>query len=283
MSQQVKMVVCDLDGTLLFDPKRITKRTKKTIRQLRKQGILFGICSGRSALALQQKVKTWGIENDVDFVLGFNGAMFWDPKTGVVESRLELKPEDIQPIMDACQGYQFAFGEYQGNDMIVTAINFLTKAMGGRNELGMKQVTPQELIRPALKFMAVGMPWTLNRWWKSDRKETLTSARVFRSGPFLFEFVNRDLSKLEGIKTVCQKYGVQLDEVVTFGNDNNDVEMITGTIGVAMSNANQAVKEVSSYITTSNFTDGVAKFIEANILNPNAKPLVAKNIPSSKS
>lgn len=283
MSQQVKMVVCDLDGTLLFDPKRITKRTKKTIRQLRKQGILFGICSGRSALALQQKVKTWGIENDVDFVLGFNGAMFWDPKTGAVESRLELKPEDIQPIMDACQGYQFTFGEYQGNDMIVTAINFLTKAMGGRNELGMKQVTPQELIRPALKFMAVGMPWTLNRWWKSNRKETLTSARVFRSGPFLFEFVNRDLSKLEGIKTVCQKYDVQLDEVVTFGNDNNDVEMIAGTIGVAMSNANQAVKEVSSYITTSNFTDGVAKFIEANILNPNAKPLVAKNIPSSKS
>ena len=283
MSQQVKMVVCDLDGTLLFDPKRITKRTKKTIRQLRKQGILFGICSGRSALALQQKVKTWGIENDVDFVLGFNGAMFWDPKTGFVESRLELKPEDIQPIMDACQGYQFTFGEYQGNDMIVTAINFLTKAMGGRNELGMQQVTPQELIRPALKFMAVGMPWTLNRWWKSNRKETLTSARVFRSGPFLFEFVNRDLSKLEGIKTVCQKYDVQLDEVVTFGNDNNDVEMIAGTIGVAMSNANQAVKEVSSYITTSNFTDGVAKFIEANILNPNAKPLVAKNIPSSKS
>ncbi len=54
--------------------------------------------------------------------------------------------------------------------------------------------------------------------------------------------------------------------------------MIAGTIGVAMSNANQAVKEVSSYITTSNFTDGVANFIEAHNLNTNAKPLVAKNI-----
>lgn len=281
MSQQVKMVVCDLDGTLLFDPKRITKRTKKTIRELRKQGILFGICSGRSALALQQKVKTWGIENDVDFVLGFNGAMFWDPKTGVVESQLELKPEDIQPIMDACRGYPFTFGEYQGNDMIVTSINFLTKAMGGRNELSMKQVSEQELLQPALKFMAIGMPWTLNKWLKSNRKETLTTARVFRSGPFLFEFVNRNLSKLEGIQTVCEKYNVQLDEVVTFGNDNNDVEMIAGTIGVAMKNANHAVKEVSSYITSSNFKDGVAKFIEENILDPNAKPLVAKNIPSS--
>lgn len=278
MERQVKMVVCDLDGTLLFDPSRITKRTKKTIRKLRSQGILFGICSGRSAIALQQKVRTWGIENDVDFVLGFNGAMLWDPKSGKVESQLELKPEDIKPIMDACKGYNFAFGEYQDQNMIVSKINFLTQAMGGRNELGLKQVSKKELLRPALKFMAIGMPWTVGKWLKSDCRSTLKTARVFRSGPFLLEFVHRDLSKLEGIKTICNKYNVRLDQVVTFGNDNNDLEMLEGTIGVAMGNALKNVKAVSSYVTCSNFRDGVAKFIEKNILDPNAKALHAKNI-----
>lgn len=278
MGKQVRMVVCDLDGTLLFDPTRITKRTKKTIRALRKQGVLFGICSGRSTIALQQKVKTWGIENDVDFVLGFNGAMFWDPETGKTEAQMGLKPEDIQPIMDACDGYNFSFGEYHGKNMIVSKINFLTRSMGGCNELGLKQVSKEELLRPALKFMAVGMPWTLNKWLKSGRKKTLQTARVFRSGPFLLEFVNRSLSKLEGIKTVCKKYGVELDEVVTFGNDNNDLEMLEGTIGVAMANALSNVKAVSSYVTTSNYKDGVARFIEENILGDHPKPLVAKNI-----
>ena len=43
MDKPVKMVVCDLDGTLLYNTKKITERTKKAIRAIRRQGILFGV------------------------------------------------------------------------------------------------------------------------------------------------------------------------------------------------------------------------------------------------
>ena len=266
MEKPVKMVVCDLDGTLLRDPGHITGRTKKAIRALRKKGILFGICSGRSTVALKKKVKTWGIENDVDFVLGFNGAMYWDPKTGQTEAGYELAAKDIPQIVSSCKNFPFSFAEYEEGKMISTKKSFLTDRMAARNELKFEEVSAKELEKPAYKFMAVGMPWTVSKYLKSGRANRLKNVRVFRSGPFLLEFVNEKLSKLEGVRMVADKYGIALDEVVSFGNDNNDLEMLEGTTGVAMSNALDSVKKVSTYVTSSNLKDGVAEFIEKNIL-----------------
>lgn len=266
MGSSIKMVVCDLDGTLLKHPKKISERNKKAIREMRKKGVLFGVCSGRSAIALQKKLKTWGIDKDVDFVLGFNGAMYWDPATDQVQAAYALNAEDIPPILDACKGYPFSFSQYEGLKMLSTRKNFLTAAMAGRNELEFVTVPVEELKKRTYKFMAVGMPWTVSKYLKSGRANQLKNVRVFRSGPFLLEFVNEKLSKLEGVRMVADKYGIALDEVVSFGNDNNDLEMLEGTTGVAMSNALDSVKKVSTYVTSSNLKDGVAEFIEKNIL-----------------
>lgn len=144
--------------------------------------------------------------------------------------------------------------------------------MAARNELGKKQVSQKELEKSTLKLMAVGWPWTLNRWLKSGNKNQLKEARVFQSGPFLLEFVHKDLSKLEGVKKAAEKYGASLDEVVTFGNDNNDLEMLAGTQGVAMANALPAIKAAAPYLTLSNRQDGVADFIEKYILTDAIPP-----------
>lgn len=266
MDKPVKMVVCDLDGTLLKDPAHISARTKEAIRKLRRQGILFGICSGRSTIALKQKIRTWGIENDVDFVLGFNGAMYWDPKTDQIEAGYEIAGEDIPQIIQSCKGFPFSFAEYEDGKMLATKKSLLTGRMAARNELKFVTVRPQDLEKRAYKFMAVGMPWTVSKYLKSGKASQLKNVRVFRSGPFLLEFVNENLSKLEGVKMAAQKHGIKLDEVVSFGNDNNDLEMLEGTIGVAMANALDSVKKVSTFVTSSNTRDGVAEFIEKNIL-----------------
>ncbi|MBF0579193.1 Cof-type HAD-IIB family hydrolase [Erysipelotrichaceae bacterium RD49] len=275
MANAIKMVVCDLDGTLLKHPKKISKRNKKAIRQMRKQGVLFGVCSGRSAIALKKKLQTWGIDKDVDFVLGFNGAMFWDPHTDQMQATYPLKAKDIPPILEACKGYPFSFSQYEGMKMLSTRKNLLTSAMAGRNELEFETVPVEELEKQTYKFMAVGMPWTLSKWLKSGRKDQLKTARVFRSGPFLLEFVNPHLSKLEGVRMVAKKFGIKLDEIAAFGNDNNDLEMIEGTVGVAMKNALLAVKAKASYITDSNWNDGVAAWCEKYVLaDTHPKPIM---------
>lgn len=268
----VKMVVCDLDGTLLNASSRVSSRTQEAIRALRKQGVLFGICSGRSAVALKKMIQVWGIEEDVDFVLGFNGGMFWDPRTGEMEKIHTLDPKDIESVFQACRGFRFGFGEYQGKAMLATKPDFLAAQMARRNRLDLIRVDQKDLLRPALKVMAYGMPWTISRWLKQFDSKTLKTARVFRSGPFLLEFVHPQLSKLEGVARTAKKYGIALDEVLSFGNDNNDLEMLAGTQGVAMANALPAVKKAARFETDSNRKDGVARFLERWILKKQPAP-----------
>lgn len=269
MENTVKMVVCDLDGTLLYNTKKITEYTKQTIRELRENGILFGICSGRSAIALQHMVKVWGIEKDVDFILGFNGGMYCDPKSGHTEECLKLSKDDIPAIERSFHGFPFTFAEYEGKEMQATARNALTGQMARRNQLGFRKVKGSELYRDTCKYMAVAMPWVIDRYLESGRQDDVKGCRMFRSGPFLLEIIHPDLSKLTGVKNAAGKFNIQLDEIVSFGNDNNDLEMLSGTIGVAMKNALPVIKDASKYVTEySNKEDGVAKFIQEEILEP---------------
>ncbi|MCF0246315.1 MAG: HAD hydrolase family protein, partial [Ileibacterium sp.] len=53
---------------------------------------------------------------------------------------------------------------------------------------------------------------------------------------------------------------------MTFGNDNNDKEMLEGCVGVAMGNALPEIKEAARYVTGSNREDGVARFLEKHVL-----------------
>lgn len=266
LNKPIRMVVCDLDGTLLYSTKKITDRNKDAICALRNRGVKFGICSGRSAVALKTMLALWGIDQDVDFVIGFNGAMYMDPATGSIEETDWLTPKAIAPVMESLKGYRLAMAEYHGDGLYSTADNPIVRQMARRNRLSFHKVRPDWLLRNSLKFMAVGMPWTISRYLKSGEPARLKTARVFRSGPFLLEFVHPQLSKLEGVKKACERFGCSLDEVVTFGNDNNDLEMLAGTVGVAMANALPAIKEAAKYVTASNRHDGTAVFMEKYIL-----------------
>lgn len=266
----VRMVVCDLDGTLLYNTKRISARNQAAIRSLRKQGILFGICSGRSAIALKTMLQVWGIDQDVDFVLGFNGAMYFDPKSGQVEEELALSADAIEAIMKTLKGTPLCMAEYQGDTLYSTKDNPIVRQMARRNRMNFSKVDPDFLLRDSLKFMAVGMPWQISAYLKSKKAESLKDARVFRSGPFLLEFVHPALSKLAGVKKAAHHFGIAEDEIVSFGNDNNDLEMLAGTIGVAMANALPAVQKAAGRVTASNKKDGVALYLERYVLNNNS-------------
>lgn len=79
--------------------------------------------------------------------------------------------------------------------------------------------------------------------------------------------MSKQATKLNGIKTILKKLNISLDNVLAFGDDFNDIEMIQNCYcGVAMSNAIEQLKATADYITFSNDEDGVAKFIDKFIL-----------------
>lgn len=268
-TEPIRMVVCDLDGTLLNGFSKITEETRQTIRALRKEGVLFGICSGRSAVALKDMVRIWGIENDVDFVLGFNGGMKWDPKSGKTEECLTFPGKNVPKAAAMFKGFPVWFAQYYGKTTLSTKDHPISRQFARRNHLQFEKSTIEEMAKHDTgKFMAVGMPWTISRFLKTHPAKT-QDWRLIRSGPFLIEIVNPALSKLEGVKRVAAEYGIPLNQVMTFGNDNNDIEMLEGTVGVAMANALPQVKKAATCIAGKNTKNGVARFLQEHVLKQN--------------
>jgi hydroxymethylpyrimidine pyrophosphatase-like HAD family hydrolase len=79
--------------------------------------------------------------------------------------------------------------------------------------------------------------------------------------------MNRNATKLNAIKTLTDHWGISLDDVAAFGDDRNDVEMLKECgVGVAVGNAIQEAVNAADAITDTNDNDGVARYIEANLL-----------------
>lgn len=267
LKNPVRMVVCDLDGTLLDGKSQVTETTRKAIRNLRRQGILFGICTGRPANALDHLLKHWKIENDVDFVLGFNGGMMLNLEDGTTASWKQLPGSVMKDIAKAFDGYNVAFCQYQGKCLKTTKKNFVTAQMARRNHIPLEVVPFSALEQDNPKMMAVGMPWVISKWLKEHPEGLPGLARVFRSGPFLLEIVHPELSKLTGVEKACWRFNIPIENVLSFGNDNNDLEMLQGTMGVAMENGLSSIKNAAMYTCPSNLQNGVAVFLNDNVLN----------------
>ena len=79
--------------------------------------------------------------------------------------------------------------------------------------------------------------------------------------------MNRKAKKSLAVKFLAERYGYNITEVLAFGDDYNDVEMIKECgVGVAVSNAIDEAKAAADYICDTNDNDGVAKWLEENIL-----------------
>lgn len=91
----------------------------------------------------------------------------------------------------------------------------------------------------------------------------LDHLKFTRSNPFAADIINQGNSKLEGIRRVGKEYGFDLNQVMAFGDSDNDLEMLAGVgMSVAMGNGSSSVKEVAKHITTSNQEGGIHKALE---------------------
>ncbi|WP_318374095.1 HAD-IIB family hydrolase, partial [Enterobacter sp.] len=89
-----------------------------------------------------------------------------------------------------------------------------------------------------------------------------------KSAPYFLEILDKRVNKGTGVKSLADTLGITPDEIMTLGDQENDIAMIEyAGLGVAMDNAIDSVKEVADFVTKSNLEDGVAYAIEKFVLN----------------
>lgn len=251
-----RMIIMDLDGTLLRKNKTISEYTKGVIDECRKRNIKIVFATARPERTTLSYVKML----EPDAVVSNNGAKinFFDDTVQL----LEIKPEDAKKIISqlldkklfVCIDYEkYSLTnclDYQewGNWNAFYTPDFSEYETEGIQKISVRAADLE--LFSSIDFMSLGCNFYANQ---SDSWYMITRINA---------------SKASAIKTLTSHYDIPLEQVVAFGDDQNDMEMLqTCGIGVAMENSIIELKMHADYICSSNENDGVAKWIEENLIN----------------
>lgn len=266
--ENIKMVFVDIDGTLLNDRKQTTPKTIQAITKLKEKGILFGIASGRTPLAIKNMLPEWHLDGLVDIVMGFNGAQYFDLYLSKEESSYLLDGQVVKEILDTFQQFDVSFGIFDGEEYHATRDEPTTRMIVTNNHLKMVVEDLSGYTKKwVTKILVSGDKAEVDQVEAYYQRQPSRMYRCVRSTKEILEFLDPHISKKFGIANIVKNYGYTLDNVCVFGDELNDLEMVSDCgVGVCMGNGNPQLKAKADYVTGSNNEDGIAQFIEAYLL-----------------
>lgn len=266
----IKAIMCDVDGTLLTSQGIVSPRTIKAIKKVREKNILFGLSTGRDVNSVKTLLKEWGIEGLVDCIVGTGGAEIYDYVLGVDQQSYPLDGQLIKEIMKHYEDMDVNFA------IPWNGILFAPKDDKHIQELAVADKVPYQVVdfneflkEPKPKLVIVCDPNTMDDVVK--RSQTFQNNQYkcasLITASTLFEYMDPRISKTHGLKQVMKMHDIDMKELCTFGDADNDYDMtLNAGIGIVMANGSDKTKSVADYITDDNNADGIAKFIEEYIL-----------------
>ena len=257
-----KLIAMDLDGTLNNDQKQITPVTRDALMAAQRAGVRLALASARPSPGLFRERDALRLQDHEGILMSYNGGrivdagssrVLFETSMDIEETRsvlrfLEQMP--VTPILD--DGVQFYVTdktaykvdyECYNNRMECTEVKNLADFLHFAPIKILMSVQPEEL--PAVQAqIAAFLP------------ESLT---VVQTAAFYLEVIPKVINKGQGIRDICKTLNILPEEVIAFGDAANDIPMLQAAgVGVAMGNADAAVKEAADLITLSNNEDGIA-------------------------
>ena len=267
--KDIKIIVSDLDGTLLDDKKFLPKENFDAICEARKKGIKFGIASGRPVEGLLSLLSVWNLENQMDFLVGMNGAQVYDMETKETTTYHTISPKTIHEIVDLYKNLDCNPTIYVGKNLVAQKRTERLLEIEKLHSLKVDYADIKEFVKENQpKLLLYVNPLKMNEVEEYTKSLNRTDFRAFKSGKDMFEFVHPLCSKAVGIEKICEKFNATLDNVLAFGDTTNDLEMLEQCkYSVCMSNGSDDAKSVAKYIGKTNNEGGLGLFIEDNILS----------------
>ncbi|GKU23685.1 Cof-type HAD-IIB family hydrolase [Clostridium folliculivorans] len=265
---KVKAIMADVDGTLLCSEGYVTEKTVKAIKQIKEKGILFGLSTGRDAVSCQNLLKEWNIEGLVDCIVGMGGSEIDDMSLGIQKSSFPLDGELIWEIIKHYEDMDLNFCIPKDGILIGYKDDEYIKLLSKLDKLPYEVVDFHELLKtPQGKVMIICNPEYMDK--VIERSKTFSNPNYkcasLKTASILYEYMDPRVTKTNGLKEVMNLHGITLDNLLVFGDADNDADMIENAgIGVVMSNGSEKSKSVADFITADNDNDGIAVFLEAH-------------------
>lgn len=261
----IKLVVTDLDGTLLDEKGQLSDENRRIIIKLKEKGIKFVIATGRPYFTLESVVKSWKLDGYIDAIIANNGLELAVINGPYFEGSM-LKKEWLYEILERYKDLPGNFCLYYDGMLIGQKMDDFMRRVSSKNQIEARIENLATFIQADIeKLLFACDPNDMHLIEQFYQQTGEKRFRGFKSQEYLFEFMHPDVNKLEGVRKYCEFIGITLDNVMAFGDNLNDLEMLVGSrIGVAMENGDIKLKEIANYIAPKNNVSGLAMFIDAH-------------------
>ncbi|MCL2704063.1 MAG: HAD family hydrolase [Defluviitaleaceae bacterium] len=249
----IKMIVTDLDGTLLRDDKTVSERTAAALKRCRESGIkiAYATARGHSAAAVVPPV--------FDGCARMNGAAAYAGERLIYSRRMPpaqygallaaAHNAGIEIAAEASGGYYANFDpnvKWPGYSIAYAQTDFNTFDVEAEKVYALID-SPQ-----TLEFIKKHLPDVLNLYVSRD--------------DFAF-FSHREATKADAVAALAGYWRIEREDIAAFGDDSNDLGLLAYCgFGVAMGNALDEVKAAADFICDTNENDGIAKWLEEKII-----------------
>jgi len=253
---EIKMIAVDLDDTLLRDDKTVSDRVTATLEKCRDKGIkvIYATARGQSAQTLLPSILFDGCVQTNGAFAYAGDLEVYRKQISTVHTRELLLAADSAGIQIVAEsgGWHYA--------------NFDVIELWGSGWLTGYEISDfKTLDIDADKIYAIP---------KSELEIELLK-RHLPDGLYLITarndnftmILHEDANKARGVAALAEHWGFTIDNVVAFGDDTNDLEMLQYCgIGIAMGNAIDEVKSIADCVCDTNENDGIAKWLEEHVL-----------------
>ncbi len=269
--RNIKLIALDLDGTLLDADKRLSAENAAALARAAREGVEIVPATGRFYRGMPQIVKELPY---VRYVISVNGAEVYDAVKQQTLCASEIPWERAVAVMERLDALDVIYDCYQNG------WGWMTQAFYDRAEDYAANVhsldmiknlrTPVPELKALLRERAQGVQkiqiFFRDMGLRAETLQTLPAAFpdlvVTTSIVNNIELNSREATKGVALTKLAAHLGIPMEDTMTFGDDRNDISMLRAAgLGVAMGNAEEAVKQAADWVTDDCAASGVARAI----------------------
>jgi Cof subfamily protein (haloacid dehalogenase superfamily) len=266
VSTSIRLLLADVDGTLLTPDKVLTERAIAAVQRLRQAGILFAITSGRPPRGMSMLVEPLHLETPI---AAFNGGLWARPDMSIIEQRV-IPEAIVAPAIQLLQSARLSVWVYRGADWLVPDL------LGPHVDREAQTVRFAPTLVDSFDHLSQGVAKIVG---VSDDHEAVAAAvevtrerfgdqvSASQSQPYYLDITHPQANKGEVVRHLARTYGTAEEEIATIGDMPNDVLMFAHSgLSIAMGNSGREVHRCARQVTTSNQEEGFATAVERFIL-----------------
>jgi Cof subfamily protein (haloacid dehalogenase superfamily) len=262
----IRLVLADVDGTLVTSEKVLTRRALRAVRLLKESGIAFAITSGRPPRGLLPVIGPLQLSTPV---AAFNGGMFVQPDLDLIAQSL-LESDVARSAADLVQEHCLDGWLYRGTDWYVLD----RQRPHVDREMATVQFRPMvvdsfdDVLDKVVKIVGVSDDHeALGRAEEDVKKQCGREVSVSRSQPYYLDITHPDANKGAVVAWLSDHLDIPAGKMVTIGDGPNDILMFRPSgLSIAMGNAGAEVRAAADEVTSSNDDEGFARAVESHIL-----------------